>query len=109
MSVLADIRAGMRVVDDLGQHVGTIDEVHPSDGGPVTTRGRRGLPSGLTRALGSTPNVHPQTAARMLRNGYVTITCTPAPRHRYAAAEQIRGVERNVVQLVVSRGDLLCG
>ncbi len=111
MSEMADIRPGMRVIDSLGQHVGWIDQVVEGDGGPVTTSGQGGLPSGLARALGSAPNVHPQTGARMLRGGYVTIRCKGRllSKRRYAAADQIRGVDKDVVQLTVCRDEALYG
>ena len=109
MAALRDVRPGMRVIDSLGQEVGTVDQVSPGDRGPVTTRGRGGVPQGLAQALRSTANVHPQTASRMLRRGYVRIGRRGAGPHGYASADQIVEVGDDVVQLGVSRDELLRG
>lgn len=110
MAGMRGLRTGMRVVDSLGQVVGTIDRVVEGDSGPVTTHGDGGLPSGLARALRSAPNVHPQTAARMLRGGYVRISRKGLhSRHAYAAADQVRAVEGEVVQLTVCRDEVPIG
>lgn len=110
MSHLQQVRVGMRVVDSLGQDVGAVDQVNAGDGGPITTHGRHGLPDWLSRAVGREPHTHPQTAARMLRAGYVRVRRNGVlPTHAYAAADQIHAVTGSTAQLSVTATELLTG
>lgn len=110
MSRLKQVRVGMRVVDSLGQHIGTVDQIHAGESGPITTHGRHGLPGGLARALASAPDVHPQTAAHMVRTGYLRIRRRgDLPEHAYVAGDEIKRVAGNTAQVTLTRVQMLTG
>ena len=109
-TAMEEVRPGMRVVDSLGRHLGTVDSVVPGRGSPVTTGGPSSLPTDLVRALSVARNAHPQTAARMMRGGYLRIRPTGVlTRYGYATADQVRGVDEDAVRLSVPLDHLVGG
>jgi hypothetical protein len=108
---LAEVRQGMSVVDVDGEEAGTVEVVQMGDRDAVTTEGE-GRPSGglLADIAGAftdtTPDVHPQLAARLVRTGYIKIDRGIGQGARYAAADQVSDVSEDVVRLTVPARDL---
>lgn len=96
---LAAVKHGMCVIDSRRKLVGRVAYVRMSDPDAVTSHGLD-----RTEALrtGPGPDRPEDPAARMLRLGYLKIDGpTPTERDRYAAADQIAGIEDDTVLLAI--------
>jgi len=105
-SPIAAVWPGMPVVDITGTRVGTVALVTMGDHEAVTAPARPSGPGrGLVRAVAETfrgrePDVPPVIAARLRRTGFVKINVPGLfARSRYAASDQVAGVEDGSVRL----------
>lgn len=112
MNALHHVRTGMRVVDASGEEVGTVDDLKMGDPGAVTAAGQtsgQGDPISEVAAdlTGREPDVPPQQAERMLREGYLKVDGKGLfSTDFYARAEQVARVEGDTVHLGVGRDEL---
>ena len=109
--LLDRIRIGMPVLDRAGEPAGRVRRVRHPDPLAVSDDGRRiGEATDLVALMGwSTrrdPRLPRESAARLIRAGYVEITDrSPTPRSRYAALTDIASVD-DEVHLALSLADL---
>ncbi|WP_212990844.1 hypothetical protein [Actinoplanes auranticolor] len=101
---MAQIRAGMRVVDQSGDDVGTVKLVRMGDPQAVTTEGQGGgggLAETLAGVIGGTePDVPAQFAAQLLRSGYLKIDCSGVlAGDAYVPADEVATVRDDIVHL----------
>jgi hypothetical protein len=110
--LLDRIRIGMPVLDRTGQHVGRVCRVRQADPLVVSDDGRRiGQPTDLVALVGWSARQHPrlprESAATLVRAGYVEIADRPPSRRsRYAALTDIASVDDDEVHLAVAAADL---
>ncbi|SDZ37095.1 hypothetical protein SAMN05444365_111143 [Micromonospora pattaloongensis] len=109
---IAQVASGMRVVDAAGDEIGTVDRVRMGDPNAVAAQGPT-VGSGALEGrvpdpqTGDEPEVPPDLAARLLRTGYLKIDSDGLfARDLYVGAEQIAGVNQDVVELSVTRSRL---
>jgi hypothetical protein len=101
---MAQISAGMRVVDRTGDDVGTVKLVRLGDPQAVTTEGQGGG-GGLTETIAglvgeAEPDVPEQFAAQLLRTGFLKIDCSGVfAGDAYAPADEVAAVRDNTVHL----------
>jgi hypothetical protein len=110
---IADVVAGMTVVDRDGAKVGTVETVKMGDPEAVTTAGQEaGESEGVVRALadsvfGAEPDVPGPLAARLLRIGYVKVDAKGLlEADRYVAGDEIAEVADDTVRLTVRKDQL---
>ncbi|MFK3981654.1 hypothetical protein ACI2K4_14900 [Micromonospora sp. NPDC050397] len=109
---IAQVTEGMRVIDPVGEEVGTVVAVRLGDPNAVTAQDppdRNGLLGAQVphTAEGDEPDVPPDLAARLLRTGYLKVDSEGLlARDLYVEADQIAQVDRDVVELAVSRAEL---
>ncbi|HEX6967919.1 MAG TPA: hypothetical protein VF174_03740 [Micromonosporaceae bacterium] len=109
--LITQVTEGMRVIDADGAEVGVVDLVRLSDPDAVTVQAPVDG-SAVSDLAGSTevdePNVPPDAAARLLRNGYLKVDGEePFDLAVYVQADQIDDVQDNLVQLNVGMEDLI--
>ena len=109
---MAQIRAGMRVVDRAGDDVGTVNLVRMGDPQAVTTQGQGGSGGPMDRLAGlvggTEPDVPAQFAAQLLRSGYLKIDCSGVfAGDAYAPADEIATVRDNTVHLTSGSDSLI--
>ncbi|MBB4958661.1 hypothetical protein [Micromonospora polyrhachis] len=108
---IAVIVPGMRVVDAAGVEVGTVDLVQLGDPNAVTVQAPTpdadvGLDD-LIRAGAEEPEVPADTAARLLREGFLKVDARrPLDGAVYVEADQIGVVSASEVRLNVLTGEL---
>nr|MDT0661262.1 hypothetical protein [Micromonospora sp. DSM 115978] len=125
--VLDQVVTGMRVLDASGEDVGRVTAVALGDPNAVTAQdppGSAGVLGGQVphTEQGDEPEVSPDLAARLLRSGYLRVTGTgtgsgPVDRLAagglaptgdfYVAEGQIAGVSPDLVELTVTRAELV--
>ena len=109
---IAAIVIGMRVVDAAGAEVGTVDLVQLGDPNAVTVQapapGADVSLDELIRAGAEEPDVPADTAARLLREGFVKVDARrPLDGAVYVEADQIGAVGASEVRLNVLTADLV--
>jgi hypothetical protein len=109
---IAQVTAGMRVVDAGGEEVGRVDTVRLGDPNAVTVQAPAGGAGGsladlVEAAAVEEPDVPADASARLRRVGYIKVDGHGVLRHPvYVEADQIAKVTEDVVQLSVTRFDL---
>ncbi len=109
---MAQISAGMRVVDRSGDDVGTVKLVRRGDPHAVTLEGQGGVGGPLDAVAGligeAEPDVPTQVAAQLLRTGYLQIDCSGAfAGDAYAPADEVAAVDDSTVRLSSARNSLI--
>jgi hypothetical protein len=109
---IAEVRAGMSVLDRNGENVGTVETVKLGDPQAVTDKGQMAygnLLHDLKSAFGGgEPPVPDELAARLLRIGFVKVDGKGfLDRDLYVAADQVDGVTAGVVHLTATRDELM--
>jgi hypothetical protein len=109
---MAHVNAGMRVVDRIGDDVGTVKLVRMGDPQAVTSEGQGGVGGPLDAVAGlvgeSEPDVPAQFAAQLLRTGYLKIDCSGVfAGDAYAPADEVAAVRDDTVHLSSVRGSLV--
>lgn len=110
---MSQIREGMKVVDQSGQEVGTVEEFKEGDPQAVTAEGQ--APSGgnslvgeVAEALGAGADLPEQYRERMLRIGYIKIDSKGLFKSDcFAAADRLDRVEDDVVHLNIDSSELI--
>lgn len=108
---IADVEAGMRVLDRDEKPVGSVATMKMGDPQAITTEGQRS-PGALWDWIrdsfgGSEPDVPPTRAEQLLREGYIKIDARGVfARDLYADAGQISNVDAEGVHLSVPRAAL---
>lgn len=112
VDVMAQVRIGMRVLDSMGEEIGTIDDLKAGDPGAVTGEGQvmggdGGLLGDIGRVFGGGPELHRQVAERLLRVGYIKIGREGfLAEDAYAAADRIQEVDNDTVRLSITSDQL---
>lgn len=115
MDAMDQVRVDMRVVDNTGREVGTVEDFKVGDPEAVTTEGQApasdgGLVGEIADTLGAGPDIHPQAAERLARTGYLRIDRSGLfGGHAYVGADRIDSVVGDTVTLAVSADELLDG
>ncbi len=111
---IAAVRTGMRVLDSTGQEIGTVERVKTSDPRVFTadrqTAGEPGSFFGhvVESVSGPEPDVPPAQVARLVRLGYLKVDGKGlVDTDLYVAADEITGVDQDVVYLSVPRDQLV--
>ncbi|MFI6759213.1 hypothetical protein ACIBF5_08730 [Micromonospora sp. NPDC050417] len=110
---IAQVTTGMRVVDPVGEEVGTVVAVRVGDPNAVTAHDPPGGDGVLGDRVphteyGEEPDVPPDLAARLLRTGYLKVDSPGLlARDLYIEADQIADVNQDVVELTVGRAELI--
>ncbi len=102
MTILEEVREGMRVVDANGAEVGHVKQLRMGDPGAASTEGQTtaGGWGPLDAFLGAEPRVPEEQAERYVRLGYIKVEGKGIViRDFYAGADQIRDVANRTVQL----------
>jgi hypothetical protein len=109
---IAQVTTGMQVVDAQGEDVGTVIATTPGDPNAVTAQeppAGEGVLAGKVPHTedGDEPEVPADLAARLLRGGYLRVDGQGILAHDlYVEADQIAGVNQDVVELSVARDQL---
>lgn len=109
---IAQISAGMRVVDRAGDDVGIVKLVRMGDPQAVTAEGQGGGGSPLDAMADfvgeGEPDVPAQFAARLQRSGYLKIDCSGLfAGDAYAPADEVAAVRGSTVHLSSERDSLV--
>jgi hypothetical protein len=109
---MAQVTAGMRVVDLAGDDVGTVKLVRMGDPQAVTTEGQGGGGGPMEKLAGflggAEPDVPAQFAAQLLRSGYLKIDCSGVfAGDAYAPAGDVATVRDSTVHLNTDSGSLI--
>ncbi|RKR89656.1 hypothetical protein BDK92_4012 [Micromonospora pisi] len=110
---IAQVTTGMRVVDPVGEEVGTVVAVRVGDPNAVTAQDPPNGDGVLGDRVphtesGDEPDVPPDLAARLLRSGYLKVDSPGLlARDLYIEADQIADVNQDVVELTVGRAELV--
>jgi hypothetical protein len=113
MDVMSQIREGMKVVDQSGQEIGTIDELKEGDPQAVTAegqapRGDNSLVGEVSEALGAGADLPEQFRERLLRIGYIKIDSKGLFKSDcYAGADRLERVQDDVVHLNIDSSELI--
>jgi hypothetical protein len=111
---LTAVHTGMRVQDSTGEEIGTVERVKMSDPRGLTAdRQIAGEPESflghvVESVSGPEPDVPPGDVAKLVRLGYLKVDGNGlVDRDCYVAADEITGVEDDVVYLSVPRDQLV--
>lgn len=113
MDVMSQIREGMKVVDQSGQEIGTIEELKEGDPQAVTAegqapRGDNSLVGEVSEALGAGADLPEQFRERLLRLGYIKIDSKGLFKADcYAGADRLARVQDDVVHLNIDSSELI--
>lgn len=113
MDAMGQVREGMKVLDQSGQEIGTVEEFKLGDPQAVTAEGQApdtggGLVDDLARAVSGGPDVPQQYAERLLRIGYIKIDSKGLFKSDcYAGADRVERVEGDTVHLNVDKSQLV--
>jgi hypothetical protein len=107
------VHKGMRVVDAVGDDIGTVDIVKMGDHQAATIQGEADTYDSMTDRLATVfgwdnePDLPPQLAAHLLRVGFIKIdTKGLFSKNRYVAADHIAGVSGDTVRLTVNKDNM---
>lgn len=110
---ISHVHEGMRVVDSTGAEIGTVDDVRLGDAAAVTSEGQRtpepgGFGGAVTRIVAAAHELPDGAGERLTREGYLRVDAKGLfSGHRYAAADEVAGVDGDTVTLTVPRDQLV--